>query len=200
MASPKRFFRKAKSKEQSIGKKSEKVREKVVSRAQIQQKQTKKEKVEVHNEARQGSSSLPKLPDEKIEKLKVKFPNIYLIISERIRKFNFSLPKIPLKTKSIVLCVVGFLLAVVCVWEIIGVFHQTQLFMGVVGERSTLQKEMSLWENISQKYPTYRDAYYQAAVLAYRLGEREKEDFYLQKVLALDPNYQPAQNLEKKSE
>lgn len=64
-------------------------------------------------------------------------------------------------------------------------------------QRESLSQDLGLWEGIAQKYPTYRDAYFQASVLAYRLGDSTKEQILLDKTLQLDPNYAPAQNLEK---
>src|SRR5579883_581176 len=51
----------------------------------------------------------------------------------------------------------------------------------VISQRMTLRQEMKLWEDISNKYPTYRDADFQVAILAYRLGDVVKEGEYLRK-------------------
>lgn len=68
----------------------------------------------------------------------------------------------------------------------------------VFENRNALQEQMTIWENISKEYPTYRDAYFQAAVLAYRLGDSTKERLYLEKTLQLDPNYEPAKKLQER--
>lgn len=67
----------------------------------------------------------------------------------------------------------------------------------VFSKRVALQQEMRLWEDISKKYPSYRDADFQVAILAYRLGDKGKEQEYITKTLAIDPNFEPAKKLAK---
>jgi len=64
-------------------------------------------------------------------------------------------------------------------------------------EYQKLQKDLKTWEAIIQRYPTYRDAYFEAAVLSYRLGDKEKEVLLLTKLQTIDPNFALAQQLEK---
>lgn len=68
----------------------------------------------------------------------------------------------------------------------------------VLSQRKNLIAQLTLWENIAQKYPGYRDADFQVAVLSYQLGDRVTEKTYLDKVLLLDPNYEPAKKLAAK--
>lgn len=118
----------------------------------------------------------------------IKFPNISQIISEYIHQVSFQ--KLFLVSSTI-------FIAILIVWQLIGVAKNAKSFIRVLRERQSLYTEMSLWESIDQKYPTYRDAAFQVAVLAYRLGDKQKESIYLQKVLAIDPNFVPAVSLEK---
>lgn len=94
----------------------------------------------------------------------------------------------------------GFFLAilVLSVWQTIGVLEKSLVLKNVVNERKTLSANMQLWENIAQKYPGYRDAYFQTAILAYQLGDSAKEKIYLERTLQIDPNYQPAKELAAK--
>jgi len=54
------------------------------------------------------------------------------------------------------------------------------------------------WTEIIHDHPDYRDAHFQAAIIAYKLGRREDSQNHLNKVRELDPNYPgttPLQNL-----
>lgn len=53
------------------------------------------------------------------------------------------------------------------------------------------------WEQIVSEKPDYRDAYLQLALFHYKLYENEKAKDYLQKALELDPNFEPAKEMEK---
>lgn len=53
------------------------------------------------------------------------------------------------------------------------------------------------WEKILEEKPDYRDGYLQLAVLYYKLGENAKAKLNLAKALELDPNYEPAKELER---
>lgn len=64
-------------------------------------------------------------------------------------------------------------------------------------ERERLTREIKYWQDISNTYKGYRDAYFQLAVLEYQLGEKEKAWRDLQKVLSLDPNFEEGRKLEK---
>lgn len=64
-------------------------------------------------------------------------------------------------------------------------------------ERAQLMKDLQTWEGVTKRYSTYRDAYFEAAVLAYRLGKTQKEQEFLQKLRQIDPNFGLAQELEK---
>lgn len=64
-------------------------------------------------------------------------------------------------------------------------------------EKQQLENEVNRWRQIVSLRPDYRDAYFELAVLAYRLNHIEESKQYLAKVFELDPNYQPARELEK---
>lgn len=94
----------------------------------------------------------------------------------------------------------GFFLVILVLsgWQTIGVLEKSLALKNIVNERKTLAANMQLWENIAQKYPGYRDAYFQTAVLAYQLGDSAKEKIYLERALQIDPNYAPAKELAAK--
>lgn len=60
-----------------------------------------------------------------------------------------------------------------------------------------IRRLIEYWEKIVAEKPDYRDGYLQLAILHYKLYENEKAKEYLQKALELDPNFQPARELEK---
>lgn len=60
-----------------------------------------------------------------------------------------------------------------------------------------IRKLISAWEKIVEEKPNYRDGYLQLAVLHYKLYENDKAKEYLEKALELDPNYEPARELEE---
>jgi len=68
----------------------------------------------------------------------------------------------------------------------------------VIEQRMKLEKQMKLWQSVAKDYPNYRDANFQVALIAYRLGNREVESEYLAKVLEIDPNYRQALLLQNK--
>lgn len=60
-----------------------------------------------------------------------------------------------------------------------------------------IQRLLAAWEKIVSEKPNYRDGYLQLAYLHYKLYENEKAKEYLKKALELDPNFEPALELEK---
>ncbi len=60
-----------------------------------------------------------------------------------------------------------------------------------------IKQLISAWEKIVAEKPNYRDGYLQLAVLHYKIYENTKAKEYLQKALELDPNYEPAKELQK---
>lgn len=64
-------------------------------------------------------------------------------------------------------------------------------------ERQEIIKEVEFWKTVVTKYKDYRDAYFQLAILEYRLGDFRASKFYLQKTFELDPNFDKGRELEK---
>lgn len=65
-------------------------------------------------------------------------------------------------------------------------------------EKQKIEADIARWEKIVEDRPNYRDGYFELAVLTYRLDRIYETRFYLRKVFLLDPNYQPARELEEK--
>ena len=64
-------------------------------------------------------------------------------------------------------------------------------------EREVLTKDLKFWENFIAKNQGYKDAYFQAAILEYRLGNTSKAKVYAQKGLSLDPNSKDGRKIEE---
>ncbi|MCX6724873.1 MAG: hypothetical protein NTV20_02120 [Candidatus Shapirobacteria bacterium] len=60
-----------------------------------------------------------------------------------------------------------------------------------------IQRLIGAWGKIVQEKPNYRDGYLQLAILNYKIYENEKAEEYLNKALAIDPNFEPAKELKK---
>ena len=64
-------------------------------------------------------------------------------------------------------------------------------------EREKLTQELVFWESFIKKQENYRDAYFQASVLEYKLGNTSKAKKYIEKGIMLDPNSESGQRLEQ---
>lgn len=60
-----------------------------------------------------------------------------------------------------------------------------------------IRRLIAAWEKIVKEKPNYRDGWLQLAILHYKLYENDKAKESLQKALYIDPNYEPAEELEK---
>lgn len=108
------------------------------------------------------------------------FPRIYRIIpdSEKLlRIYRLSL-------KAFVASI--FILAAIVVG--LDLRANTQERQAIDLEREKLTKELKFWEGFIAKHQNYRDAYLQASILEYKLGDNPKAKEYVRKGLSLDPN------------
>lgn len=64
-------------------------------------------------------------------------------------------------------------------------------------ERQDIIYKIQYWQGIVNKYKDYRDAYFQLAILEYRLRDFIKSKFYLDKALGIDPNFEKGRELEQ---
>lgn len=64
-------------------------------------------------------------------------------------------------------------------------------------ERQALTTDLKFWESFVAKHQDYKDAYFQASILEYKLGDSSKAKMYVKKGLALDPNSDEGKNIEK---
>jgi hypothetical protein len=116
--------------------------------------------------------------------------------------FKFSLPElnsvklIKLYGKALKVFVV-FIFVVTAI--IVGYDFQRnlQIKQSIEIQRKVLAKDLSFWEDFISKHQNYRDAYLQASVLEYKLGNTAKAKMYVQKGLSLDPNSENGRKLEQ---
>lgn len=116
--------------------------------------------------------------------------------------FKFSFPKInPLKLFGIygtilrIFVIFTFIAAVI----VVGLDFQKNLQtkQNIGQQRETLTKDLNFWEDFISKRQNYPDAYFQASILEYKLGNISKSKIYVEKGLALDPNSEDGKKLEK---
>lgn len=151
---------------------------------------------------REKEAQVVKSDDKKISQKPIngykalKLPNILRSITDVYHSFIFFLKAGFSVKKSIVIVYVVIIFGL-SFWQTVLLVQKGLALQSLLAQREKISQELSLWENITQKYPTYRDAYFQAAILAYRLGDISKEQTLLSRTLQLDPNFQPGQDLEK---
>ena len=66
----------------------------------------------------------------------------------------------------------------------------------IVKDRQNLNSKINFWQSIAQQYEGYKDAYFQIAVLQYKLGDFYKSKVANNKALILDPNFEEAKKLQ----
>lgn len=121
---------------------------------------------------------------------KKKSPSIYRNITESFKKF-ISSPKLVYFT------VMSFILIVVIAFLSFSLYKTYQEKEALIIKRQNIIVKILYWKNIIAEHKDYRDGYFQIAVLDYRLGNIEESNMYLQKALALDPNFKEGRKLEK---
>mgnify|MGYP001574656610 CR=1 FL=1 len=68
----------------------------------------------------------------------------------------------------------------------------------LIQERVRIGKEIKFWQSAVDRFPNYRDAYFELALLNYQLKNFNKAQEYLNETLKLDPNFKEARELESK--
>ncbi len=63
-------------------------------------------------------------------------------------------------------------------------------------KRENIINQIKFWQSVNQKYPDFRDSYFQSALLEYQLKDFGKARTYLKEALRLDPNFKSGRKLE----
>ena len=127
--------------------------------------------------------SRPKHFFKKKEKLSqpLKFPNIIRIFTDKF--FLASL--------------VSLALLAAFVFVSLNLYNNIKDQQKTDKERKEIIYKIQYWQGIVNEYKDYRDAYFQLAILEYRLKNFDKAKSYLNKTLLIDPNFQKGRELEK---
>lgn len=125
-------------------------------------------------------------------------PKIYRVITE---PFNFFFPKLTpvglfrIYRRSLkVFIVFIFIFAVIVVG--LDLQKNIQAKQNIDLEREKLTKELMFWQDFIAKHQDYRDAYFQASILEYKLGKITQAKIYAAKGLSLDPNSEDGKKIE----
>ena len=92
---------------------------------------------------------------------------------------------------------VSFVLIVIIIVVGLDLYKDIKDQQKIEKERKDVISKIQYWQGIVNKYKDYRDAYFQLAILEYRLRDFTKSKFYLDKALAIDPNFEKGRELEK---
>lgn len=136
-----------------------------------------------------------------------KFPNISRIITEnkifkKLFKLQFRLLK-KSKHKRIILyfltvsaIITIFLLFIINFILGAKLYKYIKTYSVLTVQRQEINRKINFWQSFTQKYDSYKDAYFQIALLEYQLGNFEKAKEYNKQALLLDPGFEDAKNLE----
>jgi len=92
---------------------------------------------------------------------------------------------------------ISFILVVTIIIVGLDLYRNIKQKEGVDRERQKIISKIQYWQGITNKYKDYRDAYFQLAVLEYRLRDFDKAKFYLKKTLDIDPNFDKGREFER---
>lgn len=77
--------------------------------------------------------------------------------------------------------------------------HQSTVDDNILGatenQGTDIIKEINYWKDVVNNHPDFRDGYMQLASLTYQMNNLAAAIDYVNKVLELDPNFQPAKDL-----
>lgn len=127
------------------------------------------------------------------------FPKFYRFITESLK---FPVPKItPVTLLKIYRGALKVFIALIFILTAIIVFVDLQKNIQsskiIDLEREKLTKDLIFWESFIEDHKNYQDAYFQASILEYKLGNTSKAKTYVEKGLSLDPNSENGRKIEK---
>lgn len=129
----------------------------------------------------------------------VKLPRIYRFITDSLTVSLFSTKSFkPARTiKIATLTLLGAVMFFLLGTSGYDLYNNYQDKKKLDLERQEIISKIEKWKAIVSKYKDYRDGYFQLAILEYRLRDFTKSKLYLDKVLALDPNFEKGRVFEK---
>lgn len=114
------------------------------------------------------------------------FPSIYRIIPESIA-IN---PRYVQWIKIGTVFSVSALFLSMAITQYFSYQKNRDQLMLISSDRQKIEKEITDWKTISEKYPNYSDVYLKLAALEYRLGNSQNARTYVDKALSLNPQSQ----------
>ncbi len=100
------------------------------------------------------------------------------------------------KTLFIAIALAVFFFCLI-IFESVHVSQSLQQQTIIKKQKDRVVYELSFWQQVINSHPDYRDAYFEVAILEYRLGDTISSKGYLQKAMSLDPNFEKGKELEK---
>lgn len=124
---------------------------------------------------------------------KNKFPRIFRFITEqkylkKIKKHHWRL------------ITAGFVSAIILGAIVIVGAHSYKNYQEnkrLTETRGNIKAQIDFWKSVNQKYPDFRDSYFQLALLEYQLKNFSETRIYLKEVLKLDPNFKEGIKLQE---
>lgn len=87
------------------------------------------------------------------------------------------------------------LLLILLVWQL---YELINIYNQVRNERIHAINRLTYWNKVIENHSNFPDAYYQAAVYSYSLGDTKRAGELLDKALFLDPQFKDAMELRKR--
>lgn len=134
-----------------------------------------------------------------MKKINFKFPKIYRFITDSLAGVSRFFNSLSLGRRAIIFFIsfLSLIFALTLITISSDAYKNILEERKIEQERGEISRKIQYWESIATKYQGYRDAYFQLAVLEYKLRDFEKSMSYLKKVLEIDPNFQEGRKLEK---
>ncbi len=86
-------------------------------------------------------------------------------------------------------------MAILLIFLIYYVVSSYLQFIEVKDRHDSAERDLAYWEVISKQHPNFPDGYYNAALYAAMLGQKEKSVDLLERAIALDPEFEEAKEL-----
>lgn len=134
----------------------------------------------------------------KQEKSEDKFPKIYRFIFEPLKKHKSKLTrqKVFRVYKKTLKIFTVFIFIIAIIYLGFDLYRNTQEKKRIDFEREKISKELDFWKSFIAEHNDYRDAYFQASILEYKLGNTDLSKLYLSQGLAVDPNSENGKKIE----
>ncbi len=134
---------------------------------------------------------------ENKKNLATEFPNIFRFIPEELHLKKLLKKKETCYFLSGASAILSLVLICALMVSSVSLYNNLSSFSRLTNSRQQIKGDINFWQSILEKYDGYKDAYFQRALLEYKLGEYAQAKQDNSKALLLDPNFTDAQNLQK---